>query len=74
MKFEIDPEEMVRINEWMKKHNDTYHKGKSPYCGAAGGALTYKFAPTGLGTIIYVSCICKKEAEDFCATDWKNFG
>ena len=45
--FPISEEEDKNINEWIKKQQE-----KNPGSGgAAGGRFTYKFTPTGLGTV-----------------------
>ena len=45
--FPISEEEDKNIKEWIKNQ-----QGKNPGIGgAAGGRFTYKFTPTGLGTV-----------------------
>ena len=41
--FSITPEQNAKIKEWMKKY-------EGQHFGAIGGAFTYSFTPTGIGT------------------------
>jgi hypothetical protein len=50
--FIIDAEEDARFNKWVKKS-----KIKHEDAGAAGGAYTWCFTPTGLGTLVVVEDI-----------------
>jgi len=45
--FTITPEQLLRIEEWLKQF-------EGRYTGAIGGAFTYCFTPTGLGVIVKV--------------------
>lgn len=59
--FEISYEpELQKYQQWRKDH----HKCIYRYAGAIGGATTYKFTPTGLGTVIKVYCYwCKTDTD-----------
>ena len=65
MIFVIEPYEQVAMREWMVEHKKTcplnFEKDGSPKefpGGAIGGAITYKFTPTGIGMATSVSCHC----------------
>lgn len=66
MKFYLTDVEETKIAEWEDSHECSLrtsdHGMKNErYVGAIGGATTYSFTPTGLGTILVVSCTCGKE-------------
>ena len=44
----ITPEQNAKIKEWMKKY-------EGQHFGAIGGAFTYRFTPTGIGTFATVT-------------------
>ena len=46
--FPITPEQDVKIKEWKKKY-------EGQHFGAIGGAFTYSFTPTGIGTFATVT-------------------
>ena len=46
--FSITPEQNAKIKEWMKKY-------EGQHFGAIGGAFTYRFTPTGIGTFATVT-------------------
>ena len=46
--FPITPEQDAKIKEWKKKY-------KGQHFGAIGGAFTYHFTPTGIGTFATVT-------------------
>lgn len=48
--FPISEKDDKKINEWIKKQRDSHHGG----VGAIGGRFTYKFTPTGIGTLLVV--------------------
>lgn len=50
--FEISKEKEKAFDKWRKKLNSK--KGEA-YVGAAGGAYTFNFTPTGLGTLTSVT-------------------
>jgi len=66
MKFELDEAERAKYDAWYKKHLAEAHDGEEPYCGAAGGRISYVITPTGLGTFLAVECgICvRNELKD----------
>jgi hypothetical protein len=63
--FRITKEEQEKIDMWKKAHIKKKHNGNS-YAGAIGGNWTYKFTPTGIGTLGEIKCSC---GETFCFCD-----
>jgi hypothetical protein len=66
--FPISKDEMLTIEDWQKKHDETDHGVKSladamKLEGVSGGRFTYLFVPTSLGVIGKIRCSCGKE---FC--------
>jgi hypothetical protein len=66
MKFNITMHELKALKEWQVEHNKTcpfYDDGTKDVSpsGAIGGRTSYKFTPTGLGSIITVECACGAE-------------
>jgi len=64
--FPITEEESKQIHDWIRKHNEEKHgadyaKKKYRYTGTIGGAFTYEFTPTSIGTIGTVICSCGEE-------------
>lgn len=53
--FNLAKSQMKKFDDWRKKKNKS--KKGEPYAGAAGGAYTFCFTPTGLGTVAKVMCI-----------------
>lgn len=51
--FTLDQSQMKKFEVWRKKKNK---KKGAVYVGAIGGAYTFCFTPTGLGTITVVKC------------------
>jgi hypothetical protein len=60
--FPISIEEKKVLLEWIRSHEEDKHNGEL-YSGAVGGAYTYKFTPTSIGTIGEIECNC---GEKFC--------
>lgn len=56
MKFELDEKERAKLDAWQKKHLEEAHGNEEPYCGAAGGRVSFVITPTGLGTFLAVEC------------------
>lgn len=59
--FSITVEESERASTWMRGHDLEKHiePGRTTrYSGAIGGAYTWCFTPTSLGTICTVQCSC----------------
>ena len=52
--FEISEGEQAEIDEWIKDHE--CHNG-----GAIGGAFTYCFTPTSIGTFASIKCKCGQQ-------------
>jgi hypothetical protein len=51
-------------------HQCKYTRKENPVTGASGGATSYQFTPTSLGTILKVKCECGKEDD---LTDYRNW-
>lgn len=47
-----------KLAAWQEEH---MHPGEKK--GAIGGAWTYSYTPTGLGTVVKVSCACGGEID-----------
>lgn len=62
--FTLDEAEEKRADEFQELHR---HKGED--FGAIGGKISYRFTPTGLGTIAVILCACghKLVLTDFSA-------
>lgn len=56
MKFELDDAERAKMKAWNEKHLQEAHDNEEPYCGAAGGRVSYVITHTGLGTFLAVEC------------------
>ena len=59
--FGLYKEQRELIQKWMKEHDQAKHipAGKKyRYSGAIGGAYTYKFTGTSIGTVVTVHCAC----------------
>lgn len=70
LKFIISDTQHEKLKEWQKDHDCPLYDAElgCRYVGAAGGADTYIFNPTGLGEIVKVRCSCGAEidlTEDF---------
>ena len=62
-KFELDPDELKKSNEWLEKHLAEKHGGKQPYAGAIGGNFSYIVTYTSLGQIVHIYCsICRSKS------------
>lgn len=57
--FPISEKEYNAIQCWIDKHDKAVHHGSTKAC--AGGRYSYRFLPTGLGTIGVVRCSCGAE-------------
>ena len=68
MIFQLDKDEITRLNEWYAEHKKTCRYGKPENQGAIGGALTFSFTQTSIGCVTEVRCACGAE-EDL--TDYK---
>lgn len=67
MTFTLSAEQVEKYDKWRVKKNKK--KGEA-YVGAIGGAYTFCFTPTGIGTIDCVKCTDGEEIE---LTDFKNW-
>ena len=66
--FLLEPFEQQTLSTWLAEHNKTcsmrWNEDGTPIQfpgGAAGGTLTYKFTPTGIGMATYAECSCGEE-------------
>lgn len=76
IQFELDDRQTEAAEVFRKEHSCRL-RGKGPlgikeeiYVGAIGGAIGYKFIPTGLGVIVIVFCACGVEEN---LTDFDNW-
>ena|ERR1700690_4488086 len=54
-------EQNLIIQKWIEEHDKAKHINSEQthrYSGAIGGAYTYEFTPTSLGTVARVRCSC----------------
>jgi hypothetical protein len=59
--FYLSKEEFEKAKSWMKAHDLEKHiePGETRrYSGAIGGAYTWCFTPTSLGTVCTIKCSC----------------
>lgn len=56
--FGLYVEQRQAIHGWMTSHDAEKHGGKARPTGAIGGAFTYEFTPTSIGTVTTVRCSC----------------
>ena len=56
---EADPTKYKQFFE----HQCKYTRKDNPVTGASGGAITYQFTPTTLGTVVRVRCECGQEED-----------
>ena len=67
MRFELTEKEYQKYLEWADTHECKFRIKKEwmskslRYVGAIGGADTFCFTPTGLGTAVKVKCACGAE-------------
>lgn len=67
MEFRLSESEKAEFLRWQSEQDVEVAKRqgrKYPYYGAAGGAYTFSFTPTGLGTFIRVTNAVTKENLD----------
>ncbi len=70
MKFSLTEEEMEKFRVWYANHGKTCQLTKRENQGAAGGAVTYAFTPTGLGEVCEIICAC---GEKINVTDYDSW-
>ena len=61
MNFSLDSSQLARAKAWSAEHDAAKHipaNGKRRKVGAIGGAYTYCFTPTGIGTVTKIQCSC----------------
>ena len=64
MNFHVADKDYQRAKEWSGQHDQEKHTppGKtSRYSGAIGGAYTWCFTPTNIGTVVKIKCSCGEE-------------
>lgn len=62
--FDLTPEQLSRYEEWRR---GLLARGPEPYVGAVGGAYTFMFTPTGIGTLLRV---VRVDGEEIDLTDY----
>lgn len=65
MKFELNKEQMRKYRKWQSKKGDMIN-----LVGCAGGAYSFCFTMTGIGTIVEAKCV---DGTSIDLTDWENF-
>ena len=75
--FYLDDKQLDKLGKWLEdhfhvckyyvKHDDGFEE---LYVGAIGGALTYSFTPTSVGTAVRVKCACGAEVN---LTDYESW-
>ena len=71
--FGLYDEQRDAIHAWIKKHDEEKHvrPGQTRrYAGAIGGAYTYEFTGTSIGTCVHVRCAC---GEGIDVSDYDNW-
>jgi hypothetical protein len=67
LSFNVSAEELAKATAWQCKHDREKHasqfKHGTRYSGAIGGAYTWCFTPTGIGTVVKVRCSCGEELD-----------
>ena len=64
--FTLTKEQSEKIDNWMSAHDVEKHipKGKTfRHSGAIGGAYTWCFTPTSIGTVCKVECSCGEKID-----------
>ena len=73
LKFGLFTEPHVAIQLWIKDHDQERHiqpGQKRRYSGAVGGAYTFEFTPTGLGTVVRCRCACGESVDVSDYNEW----
>ena len=67
--FSITKSELKKADDWIDAHEKTHISPGQPfrYTGAIGGAYTWSYTPTSIGTAYSVQCIC---GEKFDCTNY----
>jgi hypothetical protein len=63
IKFELNDKESKRVRKWSINHDYPMLDENGVSKSATGGRLTFKFIPTGIGTIKKVKCSCGKKLD-----------
>lgn len=61
--FELSDKQEKKFEDWRKAKGEVY-------VGAAGGAYSFYFTPTGIGMIVAVKCADGTELD---LTEWEHF-
>ena len=66
--FSLTDDQVIKVEKWRKEHEcklrtDEHGIEGESYVGAIGGALTYYFTPTGIGTSEVVKCACGEKLD-----------
>ena len=64
MKFEIPEDKVDEVRDWIRSHECNAKQT------AIGGKIKYSFIPTGLGSMIKVSCVCGKFMDVDDSDNW----
>lgn len=67
MVFTLTPKQVEKYEKWLEKKNK---KSGEVYVGAIGGAYSFVFIPTGLGTIEKVVCTDGSELDLTDSDSW----
>lgn len=71
--FYLTPKEILKGHNWQKAHDAEKHipPGKTyRYSGAIGGAYTWCFTPTSIGTIASIRCSCGEKLDITDYDEW----
>jgi len=71
--FGLYKEQLEAIKTWQKSHDVEKHMEPGQtrrYSGAIGGAYTYEFTRTSIGTCVHVRCVC---GEGIDVSDYDNW-
>lgn len=75
--FYMSKEQTEACNKWQEEHDKTKHMNSEGakhsgvrYSGAIGGAYTWSFTPTSLGTVVTIKCSCGEKIDVTDYDDW----
>lgn len=71
--FYLYKEQRDMANEWANAHDAEKHGAtatKPRYSGAIGGAFTWEFTPTSLGTVSTLKCSCGEQIDVSDYDEW----
>ncbi len=64
IRFELNDTDEKRLKKWLELHRDKFHSG------AKDALISYRFTPTGIGTVIVVECRCGEEFDLTRYEEW----